>query len=121
MGLVCRAAPNLRVQPNVRIGEVDRNWQSLVRCEEMRKVIFGLLNLPVIHDVGLMAQLGWFPSLQLLQTTVYVTAGDLQFRLIFRKTKMHARELQPQRSVLLRHRESRESSRAPGKKSVGST
>ncbi len=46
-----RVAPNLRVQSSVRIDEVDRNWQSLVRCEQTREVIFGLLNLPVIHDL----------------------------------------------------------------------
>ncbi len=100
MGFVCRVAPNLRVQPSVRIGEVDRkNWQSLVHCEEMREMIFGLLNLPVIRDIRLMAQFGRFHSLQLLQMTVDVVVGDLQFGEEFHKTKMHVRELEPQRTV----------------------
>ncbi len=64
MDLVCRVAPNLRVQPSVRIGEVDRNWQSLVRCEEMREMIFCLLNPGVIRDEGQMVRLGWLASRQ---------------------------------------------------------
>ncbi len=67
-------------------------------------MIFGLLNARVIRDVGQMAQFGRFPSLQLLQATVSVVAGDLQFREEFHETKMYTTELVPQRTVPTLHR-----------------
>ncbi len=67
-------------------------------------MIFSLLNVHVIGDVGQMAWFGRLPSLQLLQTTVCIVAGDLQFRQEFRQAKMCARELVAQRTVPTLHR-----------------